>query len=347
MPSLKTEITEIVTGLGILQYDSLEDALAARAPEMLNVSEETWARLDQAHKSGIWESEIQSSWFNGKYFLTAKDGLRGRSPLKIEWKGPQNPPGYDFLPADLRIDHVYLISCKYLSKVLANLSPPHLFQRLMAERGQRDSNDWYLTVAEEPYRYLYQKVVEDLRQRDDLPQKVELPADMEKLSNCDREIIKLAYQRKWPQQLQSAYNRFASQVSENSAEIWRKKLSKSSEKELLLWRMLRLNSSPYFILGSSAKSTIRLRVGTPWDWRQNYKFKEFVISTSGNTSPQGTTQPRVSWQAVVVEKATGQPLEIKGHVEIRWSHGRFCGNPEAKLYLDSDHSQVPGYYQLG
>jgi len=340
MPSIKTEITEIVTGLGMLKYASFGEALESRAPEMLNMREVNWQRLDEVRESGEYESEIENAWDNGRFFLYAKDGLRGRPPLGIEWKGPQNPPGYDFLPADLRVDHVYLISCKYLSKVLANLSPPHLFQRLMAERGKRDSIDWYLQIAPEAYQDFYQKV------REDLQKKVNLPADIRQLSIADREILKSLYERKWPEHLQIEYNRFAVQVGKNSAKVWEELIPKVAEQELLLWRMLRLNSSSYFILGSSRNSSLRLRVGTPWDWRQNYEFKEFKVSYSTNSLPQKPIQPMVSWKAVIAEKKSRFLHEIKGHVEIRWSHGRFCGNPEAKLYLDSDHSKVPGYYPI-
>jgi len=340
MPHIKTEITEIVTGLGMLEYPSFAKALSSRAPEMFNMGQENWQRLDEAHESGKYENEIESAWDNGRFFLYAKDGLRGRSPLKIEWKGPQNPPGYDFLPADLRVDHVYLISCKYLSKVLANLSPPHLFQRLMAERGQRDSIDWYLKIAPEAYQNFYQKV------REDLQKKTDLPADIRQLSISDRKILKSSYERTWPDHLQIEYNQFAVQVGKNSAELWQKLTPEVVGQELLLWRMLRLNSSSYFILGSSRNSSLRLRVGTPWDWRQNYMLKEFDVSYSTNSSPQTPIQPMVSWRATIEEKKSRFLHEIKGHVEIRWSHGRFCGNPEAKLYLDSEHSKVPGYYPI-
>jgi hypothetical protein len=33
-------------------------------------------------------------------------------------------------------------------------------------------------------------------------------------------------------------------------------------------------------------------------------------------------------------------------VELRWSHGRFGGPPEAKVYLDTPHHEVPGYHSL-
>jgi hypothetical protein len=37
---------------------------------------------------------------------------------------------------------------------------------------------------------------------------------------------------------------------------------------------------------------------------------------------------------------------VEGHVEVRWSHGRFLGSPEAKVYLDTPHVHVPGYNLL-
>jgi len=33
-------------------------------------------------------------------------------------------------------------------------------------------------------------------------------------------------------------------------------------------------------------------------------------------------------------------------VEVRWSHGRFAQAPEAKVYLDTPHTKVPGYLQI-
>jgi hypothetical protein len=34
----------------------------------------------------------------------SSDGLRGRPPRRVEWKGPHRPPGDDVIPADLRQD---------------------------------------------------------------------------------------------------------------------------------------------------------------------------------------------------------------------------------------------------
>ena len=37
---------------------------------------------------------------------------------------------------------------------------------------------------------------------------------------------------------------------------------------------------------------------------------------------------------------------IEGHVEIRWTHGRFSGAPEAKVHLDTHPHAVAGYFPL-
>ena len=57
-------------------------------------------------------------------------------------------------------------------------------------------------------------------------------------------------------------------------------------------------------------------------------------------------QPRVGWTAGCVDLRVGGHREVRGHVQIRWSHGRFRQRPEAKVYLDTPHVDVPGYNPL-
>jgi hypothetical protein len=162
MPGIKTELTEIVTGLGMLGDSTPEEAVGKRPQAMRNLEDVHWERLSDAVRNPAYHSDVRSAWENGRAFFHAADGLRGRRPVTIEWKGPHHPPGYDFLPADLRIDHVFLVSCKYLSRVLANPSPAHLFQRALAVRGNRSDTDWFMLVAEEAYRRFYAAVRETL-----------------------------------------------------------------------------------------------------------------------------------------------------------------------------------------
>jgi hypothetical protein len=101
-----------------------------------------------------------------------------------------------------------------------------------------------------------------------------------------------------------------------------------------------MGSTPYFVLGSSATRSLRLRIATPWDWRQLFTLQRLDVF------PQAGGQPRVGWNATVRERADGATHTVSGHVEVRWSHGRFGGLPEAKGYLDTPHHLVPGYVPL-
>ena len=63
--------------------------------------------------------------------------------------------------------------------------------------------------------------------------------------------------------------------------------------EAMLWRLLRIGSAPYFVLGSSAERSLRLRIATSWDWRQHFSSVAIYLE------PQRGGQPRVGWHAVV------------------------------------------------
>ena len=120
--SLRTEITEIVTGLALFGFRDLPRALAARPRFITNVDDDAFDRLEAAWQAGEHRGAFETAWSNGCVFARAADGLRGRPPWSVEWKGPHRPPAYEQIPADLRVDHVYLISCKYWVE--------HLVQRL-------------------------------------------------------------------------------------------------------------------------------------------------------------------------------------------------------------------------
>jgi len=108
----------------------------------------------------------------------------------------------------------------------------------------------------------------------------------------------------------------------------------------MFWRLLRIGSAPYFVLGSSPAGPLRLRIATPWDWRQEFRLVAFDVHA------QLAGQPRVGWRALVHERHSGAERSVAGHIEIRWSHGRFGAPPEAKAYLDTAHVDVPGYFPL-
>lgn len=298
---------------------------------MVSVSPETWDLLDALYAGGGFRQEFEAAWLNGVALLRAVDGLRGRRPVLVEWRGNQRQPGDEPVPADLRIDHVYLVSCKYLSRIVTNTSPAGVFDRLLAGGHGGRSPNWYAEIAPVAYDALYGAVRCHLGGG--------LPAREAELSTGQRAVIARELKGPWPVELREVARAFSAAVAEASAARWRSALA-SADRERVLWRLLRIGGAPYFVLGASPAGALRLRVGTVWDWRQRFRVAAFDVR------PRVRGQPEVGWEVVVQDRRTRATSAVAGHVEVRWSHGKFAQPPEAKVYLDTPHQLVPGYWPL-
>jgi hypothetical protein len=418
VPSDRTTVTEVGTALGMLGLADVDEALRSRAPVMRSLSPETWDRLASLRAGGAYDTEFHAAWENGRAFLAAAEGLRGRLPLVVEWKGTGRAPGDEVAPVDLRVDHVYLVSCKYLSDILFNVSPSHVFDYLLltgqsrSARGTRDllpgGGDWYAQVAPAEYQALYEVVrlaihhgesagagdspgtaarpraarpaavpgraatlvsLPGLEDADgtgaagepdghrDRPGGVVstsgsrlaappaalhgLPLRATDLTAEQRDALGRWLRPGWPPGAKAVYAQLSAAVARASVRRWEAAMDVGGGTgETILWRLLRMGSAPYFVLGSSAARSLRLRIATSWDWRQQFQ----LLSISMGPQPAG--QPRVGWEALVRDRVTSELSEITGHIEVRWSHGRFGGLHEAKGYLDTPHHLVPGYFAL-
>ena len=335
MPDLKTAITEVVTGLGMCGADDVGSAFTCRPHALQNVSDDDWRSLHDAWTAGSHRDLFVASFMNGRAFLHAQDALRGRPPIIVEWRGPHRSVGDEAVPADLRVDHVYLVSCKYLSRIVVNASPEHLFDRqLKGGHGQRSRGNWFQAIAPDEHAALYETVR--------AASAIDLPHDVTALNADQRRELAHSFERgsAWPGDGAERYAAMVARVATESARRWRAAVGAKAES--MLWRLLRIGSAPYFVLGASPKGFTRFRIATPWDWRQQFELRAFDIEARAGG------QPMVEWNAVVRRRdvADSRNMLVSGHVEIRWSHGRFCGPPEAKVYLDTPHAEVPGYFPL-
>ncbi len=337
MPDDRTTVTELGTALGMLGHPDARSALAARPPS-LHVDEGTWRQLDDVRRGGRLDLELQRAFANGRAFLEAPDALRGRVPLVVEWTGGRRSPGDEVAPIDLRVDHVYLVSCKYESDILANVSPGRLFEGLLSPSARFDRGDWYEATAPEELGDLYRSCVAAAG----------LFGMPERPAGCDRQQLRALQRaisgRGYPDATsRDAYRRLCRTVARVSAERWQHHLDTTgTAAETMLWRLVRIGSAPYFVLGHDRRSDrpVRFRVADPWDWRQHFELISFSVA------PAEAGQPRVDWSASYRRRADGTAGSVDGHVEVRWSHGRFAQPPEAKVYLDTPMSQLPGYEPL-
>ena len=330
MADIRTEISEIVTGLGLFGFRDLDRALAARPRFIVNVDDAVYDRLDAAYAEGGHEAVFRTAWDNGCVFSRADDGLRGRPPWLVEWKGPHRPPAYEQIPADLRVDHVYLISCKYGSNILHNASPWHVFDLGLAERTKR-TGDWFAEVAPQSYQELYAASVAHLDMKG-------LPVRVTDLDTNQRKALRSRLRGRWPAELRGDWEIVAFEIARASATRLRERASTPAAREEFLWRLLRLQAAPYYVLGTDLRDEpLRYRVTTPWDFRTRFKLRSF------DSWGEHAGQPTVRWRADVTDRVNGAKRVVEGHVEVRWSHGKFAGAPEAKVYLDTPHHEVAGY----
>ena len=340
MPDDRTAVTELATALGMTGHLALEEAVAARPPA-LDIRCDAWGRLERALATGDHSRLARTAFENGRFFGGHAEGLDGRPPRRIEWSGGRRIPGDQPIPADLLVDSVYMVSCKYLSRILHNTSPSRIFDEALATASSSRPLDWYQAVAPEAHGLLYRRTVEVLG-LDSMP---DTPADAgtrhrARLRQAVREHQRRHGSRGLPDGARAEYKTLIDTVSRESAHRWRAAIKRLSHPQLMLWRLLRIYSAAYFILGVDARRTMRLRVMTPWEWRQAYELLSFEVSSTGRG------QPRVDWNARYAHWASGSRHQARGHIELRWSHGPFSGMPEAKAYLDMPHQQVPGYQPL-
>jgi len=168
----------------------------------------------------------------------------------------------------------------------------------------------------------------------------ELPSLATDLTSAQRDALGTWLRPGWPPGVKDLYVALSNAVARASVHRWEAAMDRGGAGEAMLWRLLRIGSAPYFVLGSSAERSLRLRIATSWDWRQHFQLGSISLE------PQRGGQPRVGWHAVVRDRTSAETFEVTGHIEVRWSHGRFGGLPEAKGYLDTPHHLVPGYFAL-
>lgn len=333
MADTRTAVSEIVTGLGLFGFRDLGRAIAARPRFITNVDDTVFDELEEAHAAGRHAEVFETAWANGQRFARAEDGLRGRPPWTVEWKGPHKPPAYEQIPADLRVDHVYLISCKYGSKILQNASPANLFDRALVER-RTSADDWFWSVAPTSYQELYDAAVAHVGITG-------LPDGVHDLDRADRQRLRRALPGRWPAELREQWELVAFEIARASAARLATNLRTKGAREAFVWRLLRLQAAPYFVLGADLRDTpIHYRVTTPWDFRSRFSLR------SVDLWGEHAGQPMVRWRIDVRDQLADVDRVVEGHVEIRWSHGKFASVPEAKIYLDTPHHEVAGYEPL-
>jgi len=71
-------------------------------------------------------------------------------------------------------------------------------------------------------------------------------------------------------------------------------------------------------------------------WNQNWEFVSIEAMPDLSAG-----QSVVKFFLKIKNKKNKEMYSFNFHAEIRWSHGKFCGNPEGKLYKDFAWGDLP------
>lgn len=346
MADERTETTELAVAFGLLNiHPSETDYRSISTRFEGTLTGEKFQNL----KNTLRDSTVLRNMFD-KLFELGVCLKRARPDLfpdsaNVRWVGPVQQSRSVTVSQDL-VYGTTSISVKAESRVVFNLSPYNLFVSLPQGRVfARGGPNWFLRQAPEAYQRLFEVVsaatvyasVEEFERLATQTERKALQRYCAQLSKEDQERFK------------ERYYVLCHETAKASAEEFRRELSASLESlhaaavlDELLRRFLRLDSSHYVLCGLDRGVPFAYLIPSITDWKRHAELAE--VSVEPDLEAQ---QSKVRFNlSLRVRRGDGR-VQVPFHAEIRWSHGRFCGNPEAKLYRDfNDWSVVPGIVRI-
>jgi hypothetical protein len=333
MASEKTVFSEIAVALGILG-DNYPEMKSLGSIE--NVNSDAKAKfLQRLGKAGVDQNLNRSS--QGLYeagrlvrsFLEKRAGVRDP---KVRWTGGGRTLA--LAPKDIEIIGSYKVSVKEESRLIRNPSPYNVFERWPKADffSRRRSENWFLRIAEQSLQEYYGScggpqttgclTVRDFFANADSTNKNEFKKHVANLTKSDSTVHKI-------------YQRFCSEVSTKSAQIFNESLDRSKISEISRYFFL-INTNSYILAGLERGSPFAVLVPDLDDWTSRFEIKKVVAH------PKEAGQPEVRISITLLNKHDRSEHIFNIRVEVRWSHGKFCGNPEAKVYREWEIQEIPG-----
>lgn len=347
MATIFTKTTELSVAFGLLVINPLESTYNDIADRLSGMDLDNYdaviAELGNPKKALTYEK----LWTVGRNIR--KVHLKDMPVHKVEWMGLHKQRKTVSVSKDLCIDDQVFVSVKSDSNVVFNLSPYNLLQALStgSPMAAKEIN-WFLQTAPGKYDDLYQFVRRGFRGSSQLPLTV---------SEFDKSAGKTIRKevQEWLDNLNSGqksefeglYISMCHTVAGKSSHLFmenRRNIKRSqlnTANEWILKFFLRLNSTPYILAGLEGGKPFAVKVPDVTKWFQQWNFID--ITAKADTDRE---QCVVVFSLRLTSKENNKVVELPYHAEIRWSHGKFCGNPEGKLYKDFKWSDVPFFKKI-
>ena len=317
----------------------------------LAIVDKNWSRIknvDSDSKS-LYEEELRRRLSSDKNSIKELDRTGGKikqwlstrntpNNFSVTWTGKEKIKEYGAVGHDLFIDAVDLrISVKENAQLFQNPSPFKVFEKWPKGifEQSRDS-DWFIYTALEELNNYYLKCSGDKISgyKDILSyyQNVGGKGKRKKFSTYVADLHSASNA-----EVLSAYDKLCRKVSNKSAEIFNsnitasltasnKQLSKNKALAKLFAFYFRLDGNRYTLCGTENSASFAVEVTDLKNWEENFE----ILEVTAEALTRG--QPEVLLSFEFLDKKNQKKFIRKIRSEVRWSHGKFCGNPEGKLY---------------
>ncbi|MCB2209553.1 hypothetical protein KQH62_01550 [bacterium] len=341
MASKKTEATEISLGFGLIGIKNPNTVIDNQIDQFFN------------HTLSIEKFREFLDSFNGDYSEVCKDmvavGLMIRenhsyiaTNTSIEWIGPENVMIATSLSKDLQMGPV-AISAKARSDVVSNNSPYNLL--IACPSGSAvltRSENWFLYIARDEFQDYY-----SLFRKYCFPEYTDEVADFLINTSQDerKSLVKRikGISRLHADEVKRKYLDMCHAVADKSAKIFNENYQKSAGsksskyvKMEIIKNFFRLDSSGYILAGIDKGEKIGLEFPDSNSWFKQYELLD-VIAAPDLQAGQAVVNITLNFK----EKIDKAEFTFPFHVQIRWSHGKLCGNPEGKLYKNFAWKDLP------
>ena len=347
MPSIRTEASELAVGFGILQLDPSQQL---HPDEIDKYFEGSLSR--EKYTDFLQEYPGKENLHLRMHRVGSK--LRSAEPLfasvsSLRWAGPDRQAATATASSDLLVANTP-VSVKAISNVVANPSPHNLLYNLPSGLAfAKNEQNWYLHQDPTGFQALYKYV------RGSHSQLSHLPATIrdfeEKASSSDRKLVQGTiknYSAGQRAQFQNLYISMCHNVARKSADAFNFRIStslnstsKSAVIEYLMKWFFRLDSISYVLCGIDGSSEFGVRIPSITQWKS-----EWNLNSLDAAPDLKRRQSVVDFELKFSNRSSQVTSSAAFHTELRCSHSRFCGSPEAKLYKEFHWRDLPIFQSL-
>lgn len=291
----------------------------------------------------VEKKQISSLEFVGntirKHLLS--DGVH---TLKVEWTGSEKAGAMSAVAKDIHIQNLNLrISVKESADVFINASPEKIFEHMPfgkfshSERGL----DWFIHIAPHEFNH-YFLACDGLKQTRCSTVQEFYKTTKRKERDEFSDYVAALHKKKDATTL-AAYLLFCTKVSVESAKKFNENLQiylqtskhPSNALQPIFHYFFRVNGVRYILAGTDKKKPFALYMNPTQEWNKYYEFIGI------KAMPLTSGQPEVLLTFTFKDKSKNEHFTLDLKIEIRWSHGKFCGNPEGKIYKKWEYTHLP------